>query len=200
MTPQSFAESSNTWAAGCRFLASPIGLAQRRLLHFADRGARQGADQRDAPRNLVAADVRPAMVDDLLGRERHTGFGHDDREQRLAVPIVGNTDDRRLADAGVTVQNGLDFAGVNVLAAGDDHVLLAVDQEEIPILVEAPEVAGMKPSVPENLCILPVALQIALAHVGSADHNFPCLPRWQRPAIVFEDAQFHAGQWPARRL
>src|SRR5262244_885900 len=52
-----------------------------------------------------------------------------------------HTDDRDVLDAGIAAEDVLDLARVNVLAAADDHVALAVDQVDETMLVAARHVA-----------------------------------------------------------
>ena len=70
----------------------------------------------------------------------------DDRQRRLAPPRVRDADQRHLGDLGVRGQDVLDLGAVDVLAAGDDHVLLAVDDVEVAVLVLAHQVAGVEPA------------------------------------------------------
>ena len=51
------------------------------------------------------------------------------------------------ATAGMLVEHLLDLARVDVVAAADDHVLLAVDDVEVAVLVLAADVAGGEPAV-----------------------------------------------------
>ncbi len=59
------------------------------------------------------------------------------------------------------VNHGLDFAGINVLAARDDHVFQAIQDEEIPVCILITDIAGSKEAVPEcTLClarVVPIA-------------------------------------------
>ena len=54
--------------------------------------------------------------------------------------------DRRMAGERV-----LDLGRVDVLAAGDDHVLHPVDEEEVPVVVEVAGVARVVPAVAEGV-------------------------------------------------
>jgi hypothetical protein len=51
----------------------------------------------------------------------------------------------------VLVEDLLDLARVDVVAAADDHVLLAVDDEEVAVLVDAGHVARVEPAVLDRL-------------------------------------------------
>ena len=47
----------------------------------------------------------------------------------------------------MAIDRAFDFGGINILAAGDDHVLHPVMDEEIAVLVEITRIAGMDPAV-----------------------------------------------------
>ena len=68
------------------------------------------------------------------GHLRTWAEGHDG-DDLLSQSLVRTTDDRCLADRGVAVEHLLDLARVDVVAAADDEVLLAVDEEQEPVLV-----------------------------------------------------------------
>src|SRR3546814_15870075 len=60
---------------------------------------------------------------------------------RLAPPLVGHADDRRLANGRVPRDDALDFGGVDILAAAEDHGLDPVADEQIALVVEIASVA-----------------------------------------------------------
>ncbi len=71
-------------------------------------------------------------------------------------------------------QRLLDLPGIDVLAAGDDHVLLAIDHEHEILVVEVAEVAGMHPAIAQGRHrrrgIVPIAVhQARTAHQDLAD-------------------------------
>src|SRR5688500_20257912 len=59
-------------------------------------------------------------------------------------------DDRRLGDGGMRVEDLLHLARVDVEAAADDEVLLALDDVEEVVGVEAADVAGVQPAVAQR--------------------------------------------------
>ena len=115
--------------------------------------------------------------------------GHDHRVDRLAPALVGDPEDRGLQHERVGVEGLLDLGAVHVLAAGDDHVLRAVEQEQVAVVVEAAHVAGPVPAVAQHrrglLRLVPVAghdVRALHGHltgltvgqrsaVGAADHD-----------------------------
>ena len=72
-----------------------------------------------------------------------------------------NADDRGVGDRGMLDEAVLDLDAVDVLAAADDHVLLAVGDEEEAVVVDVADVAGVQPAVAHGvrgrLGLVPVA-------------------------------------------
>ena len=67
--------------------------------------------------------------------------GLDDGLDLLAPVVVRDAEDGGVGDGGVGEQRGLDLGRVDVDAARDDHVDLAVAEEEVAVLVEIADVA-----------------------------------------------------------
>jgi hypothetical protein len=63
--------------------------------------------------------------------------------------LVGQAEDGRFVDRGVLVDRGLDLGRVDVLAGAQDHVLDAVLDVEVPVVVDVAQVAGSQPPVDE---------------------------------------------------
>ena len=98
------------------------------------------------------------------------GAQHDERLDRLAPLLVGHADDRGLGDGRVLEEAVLDLDRADVLAAGDDHVLLAVGDHDVRA-VEVAAVAGVEPAVDDRLGRLLGLLPVALEHVvGAGEH------------------------------
>ena len=66
----------------------------------------------------------------------------DHRRRHFAEPLVGDAEHRGLGHRGMGVDRRLDLLRADILAAADDDVLLAVDDEQIAVLVEIADVAG----------------------------------------------------------
>ena len=79
------------------------------------------------------------------------GAEHDDRVHRLAPLLRRDADHRDLRDRRVRRDRVLDLDGVHVLAAGDDHVLHPVDEEQVAVGVEVAGVAGVVPAAAERV-------------------------------------------------
>ena len=70
-------------------------------------------------------------------RRRGAGAAHAERHRRFAPLLARNADHRHVDHVGVPEQQHLDVGGIDVEAAGNDHVLLAVEQDDEAVLVDA---------------------------------------------------------------
>jgi hypothetical protein len=83
----------------------------------------------------------------------------------------------------------LDLPRVDVVAAADDHVLLAVDDEEVAVRVHLRDVARVEPATPHRLGRGVVALEVALHDVVAADHDLADLALLDVVVVLVDD--FH---------
>jgi hypothetical protein len=107
---------------------------------------------------------------DLVERRWVIGIcGHDDRDRCLDPTRVRLGHDGHFRHLVVGVDRVLDLGAVDVLAAGDDHVLGPVDDFDVALVVHDAEVSGMKPSASHGFCsglrIPPVLLHDSWAAV-----------------------------------
>ena len=88
---------------------------------------------------------------DQLAR-RHLGAapGHDHGVHLFAPALARDADDRALGDGRMLGEGVLDLGRIDVLAAGDDHVLDPVDDEDESVFVHVAAVAGMHPAVDDG--------------------------------------------------
>ena len=106
---------------------------------------------------------------------------------------MGHGDDRGLADGLVLVEDLLDLARVHVVAAADDQLLLAVDDEEVAVLVDLGHVAGLEPAVlVDGLLRLLLALPVALHHVVALDGDLADLALVDLVAVVVDHLHLDA--------
>ena len=113
------------------------------ILPAAERGI--SAHEVDGLGPLVPGELLPAEGDQPAARSSD-GLDAvdrlDDRLDLLAELVVGDADHRHVGHRQGARQDGLDLGRVDVDAAGDDHVDLAVRQPEVAVLVEVADVAG----------------------------------------------------------
>ena len=70
------------------------------------------------------------------------GFQHDECHGRLSPPIRGDAHHGGFGDGLVAGEDGFQIARVDVEPAGDDHVLLAIHQDEKAVGIEPADVAA----------------------------------------------------------
>src|SRR2546423_15537745 len=83
---------------------------------------------------------------------------------------------RHFAHGWMRVNHGLDFAGINILAARDDHVFQAIENVEIPVGVLIPNVAGSEKAVPERELSFFRLVLVTAHYIRAARDQFACLP------------------------
>src|SRR5689334_8658787 len=112
---------------------TPLGglavLAQRAAQDFADVGLWQLAAELDVLRPLVAGELAPAMLENILLGEVRVLLDHVDL-RHFARVRVGHADHGALEHAGVHRHHLLDLVRENLEAGDDDHVLLAVNDAD----------------------------------------------------------------------
>src|SRR5262249_29159864 len=212
-------ESVNRWAersVGSVMIASnpgaaagPVGFAKFALHDLANGTARQRFAElhRDQPLRLAELAVGP--VADLLFARRGARAGiraaHAERHRRFAPLLARNADDGDVDDVGMLEQQHLDVGGIDVEAARDDHVLLAVEQDDEPVLVDAAHVARLEEQppvlvVPQELARLVGLLVVALHHDLRPPGQLADLAARQRPALLVEHDDLAAEAGLAHRM
>lgn len=155
--------------------AESAGGAQGDLVHLSGTGARQIVDEVEVLRNLVLGQAGQEELAQFGSvRRLCPGFGRDDDESvsDLAPTVIGCGDDRGLGDCGVIEECGFHLSGVDVLPAGDEHVLQSVDDEEEPVGVEVADVAGVEPATGgERRIGGGLVVPVAVGDIGSADDD-----------------------------
>ena len=114
-------------------------------LFIADRGS--SSTNRTAFGTLKRASRAAAVLDQLVLGRRRSGREDDEREADLAPALVRHADDGRVGDRRMLVQHGLDLGRVDVLAAGDEHVLEPAADPVEALVVALGDVAGAQPAV-----------------------------------------------------
>ena len=122
-----------------------LSLTQLSFQHFTGRAHRQRLPDLDVPRYLKAAicsrlqATSSAAVSDAPARSTTYAFTSSP-SRSSGTPTTAARRDRRMRHEHV-----LDLARIHVEAAAQDHVLLAIDDRQIPVGVELADVAGPEP-------------------------------------------------------
>ncbi len=103
--------------------------------------------------------ARFSLMKDLTSSSRSSRLGHEEHPQPLAVLLVRNAHRRGLLDVLVRGEQLLDLAREDVLAARDDHLVVAPVHEQAAGLVEVADVAGRHEPVDD---LLGAAARVAL--------------------------------------
>src|SRR5689334_6893557 len=140
MPPVAYARASRSCRALVSAVASapcldralavlPVRIAQLALEELARRLARQLVREVDRARPLELGEPSREALHDRGPQHlvrRDTRRGLDDRLDLLAHVVVGNAEHRDVADPRMGEDLALDLGGIDVHAARDDHVALAV--------------------------------------------------------------------------
>src|SRR5689334_9951945 len=143
-------------------------VSHHEFLDLAGHGHRELVDEFDIARDLVVRDLAVAERADLFRCQRLArAYAHPCAEL-LAIAIVGDAEHLHVLDLGMAIQELLDLARIEVLAATDHHVLDAADDVAIALLVDHGEVAGVHPAgLVEHLgglfALIPIAEHDAVA-------------------------------------
>ena len=146
---------------------------------------------------LVGGDPLLGELDDVLGGGGGALAQRDRGAHLLAHQLVRHPDHGDLDDVGVGVDDLLDLARVHVHAAAQDHVLLAVDDREVALVVHGREVAGAEPAVGDGLGGRLGLAPVALHHVVAADRDLADLADRHLVAVEVDALHLAAGDGDA---
>src|SRR5205823_7467982 len=121
---------------------SPITFTQNPFEYFAGATLRQlGVQELNPARNLVISKRAPAVSHQIIRTEDLSRLQHYTGHHKLTPLGVWYSEDRGFANRGMLVKNRLDLAGVDVLAACDDHLLQAVQNVEVTVRILTADVS-----------------------------------------------------------
>ncbi len=129
-------------------------------------------------------------------------IGLDKGGHRLAIDLVRHADHGGVNHVVVADQGALHLLGIDVEAAREDHVLLAVGDIEIAVVVPMAQITGVQPTIPQGCRRVLRAVQIALHHGegagrAGADQNFADPAIRQILAGIVDDANLDPRRGPA---
>src|SRR6266571_1647188 len=118
--------------------------------HLADQGLRQLRAELHLLGHFELRQPLPAILQDFRRGRRLALLQHNEGLDLLAPQVLGNADDAGLFDLRVRAEALIHFAGIDVQAARLDHILLAVENEEKPVLVHPDHVARREPAATQH--------------------------------------------------
>src|SRR6266702_3096120 len=143
------------------------------LQALAGRAFGERVDELDDARVFVGGEPFLDESDDFGLAGLGARLQRHDRLDLLAEALVRDADHGRLGHRRVGIDDLFDLARVYVEPAAEDHLLLAIDDEEIALLVDVPEVSGVEPAALESLGGRLWIPPVALHHVVASDHDLP---------------------------
>ena len=159
---------STGWEALLRYLAG-VGVLDAEVLleDFASAGFWENFYELDVGGAFVAGEQGAGMGDELGCGDGLAGLEDDEGLGDFAPALVGDGDDGGFKDGGVGEEGVFDFERRDVFTAGNDDVLLAVDEGDVAGGVDGGHVTGMEPAVAEGfgggLGLVPIAEHDAVA-------------------------------------
>src|ERR1700755_2233722 len=119
------------WLSDAAFVAAPVRLTNVLLEHYAVGAARQSIDEQCLLGRLDAPELGPAIGQEFVFGQLRALVQLHHRGDRLAPLGMGDADDRTVLYCGVSPDDLFHFTGVDIEAAGDDEVLLAVGDVQV---------------------------------------------------------------------
>src|SRR6516162_1197315 len=176
------ATSRNGCVIGARM--SLARLAQAEALHLATGRERELVHEAHPPGHLVIGHVLAApcdarrFVEGVAAATHHVGLRH------LAQAVDRRADDRELCHARMGQHDALDLGGEGVEAAGNEHVLLAVSDTEVPVLADQADVPRAQvPPLVEGDAVGPRVVGGAARDVAALDEVLAGLARWHGASL-----------------
>src|SRR5262249_8303652 len=121
------------------------------------------------------------------------------RVHRFSPGRIGHTEDGGFQDSRVLVEDFFDLGAIDILAAGDNHILGTINQENVALGIHATEIAAVIPPMTESVGSLLGFMPVALHDMRAAHDHFANLVRWQVVATGVDDSDINASHRLAAR-
>src|SRR5690606_5895974 len=125
---------------------------QRALEYLARVADREFIAKLNKARIFIGRDARAAPLDKFFFGELRALFKDDESLYLFAETIVRNTNYGDERNSRVRDDELFKLARIDVVAAAQDHIFLAVNDRQESILVHRADIAGVKPTVAKGLC------------------------------------------------
>ena len=156
--------------------------------------------ERDVARDLVAGEVAPRELDQVGRQGCRAGSRLDRGVQALAPCVVRHAEHRDVLHARMAVEHILDLRGIDVDAAGDDHVAHPIADVHEALVVHPCDVAHREPvaalGLARRLRLLVVLVEDA---VVALDEELARLAALHGLPLRVEHGQLDARRGPPAR-
>ena len=133
-------------------------------------------------------------VPDIVLGQRRACVALDGRVDAFAKLIVGNAENRAVLNAGTALKHSFDFGWIDIHPARDDHVPLAVVEEQIAIGIEVADVAASDETVDFDGAAVIVAAVVVEIGIGRQSRvDFAADPGRLFATLLVEDLDRAAG-------
>ena len=165
----------------------PASACRRPGFDLSDRVLGQFAEDLDVDGDLDAGETVSAVRGHGIRGELGTRVRHHERDGHLAEDVVRAPHHGHFENTGQAADRVLDLLGIDVLSPADDHVLDAVHQRQVAVLVEAPHVAGADPAVDDGLLGGLGIAQVAGHHDRPGDQHLARVSGRDLAQLVVDD-------------
>jgi hypothetical protein len=177
-------------------------VAQFLARQFADRCSGEFVAEFQRRGQFVTSKAVLQKRDELFQRERlGARLERDEGLGGLSAVFVRNAEHDAFAHGRVFVDRLFDHLRIDIEAAGNDHVLLAVDDVEVPVWRHVSDIAGEEEAIGERHRVFFRLVPVTRGHVLATYPQFTDFADRQDPVRVVEvnDLQLDAGQRHADR-
>ncbi|MNG08961.1 hypothetical protein D3C84_923550 [compost metagenome] len=114
--------------------------------------------------------------------------------------LVWHADHSDIGNCVVAVEDVLDFGGIDVFTASDDHVSLAVVDVQEAAFVDVPHITGVEPAILYDLESFLFTAPVTIHDLGRTADDFADVTCGKRLTKHIDDSNFHTScGLPARQ-
>src|SRR5271156_1193081 len=124
------------------FTSLPIWFPQVSFEYFADGIEGKFVDKSELARHFVRRQPAVEEFQEFILTRPSIRMGNDERQRLFTEVVLGDADHRGVDDLGMLHEGFLDFGGIDVDAACDDHVLNPVGDEQEAVVIEMADIAS----------------------------------------------------------
>src|SRR5438128_4967575 len=159
------------------------------------RGARHFLDELDLTHALVVGDPFFHECDELVGGGLRVRAKLHEGLRDLAGFVVALADHAGVGDRGVFAEDGLHLGRPDAESLVLDELLLAIDDEDVPLLVLLADIARIEPAVADHIRRVLGLVPIAAHHLRALHADLADLIRRERsrPAVQIDDLVARPG-------